>query len=103
MEWGLVMGRDPYLFGQRLKYFLLKGARRTRTDLDYPSPTWGYGTLCVRNAIEIWNEEVASRSGSANGISNSITEQEANLFINIPKDIYSNLVHKSNFDLNSNK
>ncbi len=64
MEWGLIMGRDPYLYGQRLKYFMLKGARRTRTDLDYPSPTWGYGTLCVRNAIEIWNEEVASRGGT---------------------------------------
>jgi len=61
-QWGLVMGRDPYLYGQRLKYFLLKGARRTRTDVDYPSPTWGYGTVCVRNAIEVWNEEVASRS-----------------------------------------
>ncbi len=62
MQWGLIMGRDPYLYGQRLKYFLLKGARRTRTDVDYPGPTWGYGTLCVRNAIEVWNEEVASRS-----------------------------------------
>jgi len=62
MEWGLFLGRDPFLYGQRAKYFLLKGARRTRTDVDYPTPTWGYGTLCVRNAIEIWNEEVASRS-----------------------------------------
>lgn len=62
MEWGLILGRDPYLYAQRAKYFLLKGARRTRTDVDYPTPTWGYGTLCVRNAIEIWNEEVASRS-----------------------------------------
>jgi subtilisin family serine protease len=61
MEWGLILGRDPSLYAQRVKYFLLKGARRTRTDVAYPSPTWGYGTLCVRNAIEIWNEEVASR------------------------------------------
>lgn len=61
MEWGLILGRDPSLYAQRAKYFLLKGARRARTDVAYPSPTWGYGTLCVRNAIEIWNEEVASR------------------------------------------
>lgn len=101
MEWGLIMGRDPYLFGQRLKYFLLKGARRTRTDLDYPSPTWGYGTLCVRNAIEIWNEEVASRSIDAN-YNNEVTKQEAILFVNIPTDLYNTLVNKRKLDLNSN-
>ncbi|MEG2018489.1 MAG: S8 family peptidase [Clostridium sp.] len=105
MQWGLIMGRDPYLYGQRLKYFLLKGARRIRTDVEYPGPTWGYGTLCVRNAIEVWNEEVASRgvfletpqlqsSGENNQESvkpeyrQELLKNSSILYVNIPLQIY---------------
>ncbi len=61
MEFGIVDGRDPYLYGERLKYFLLKGANRNRVDIEYPDNTWGYGTLCVAEALEVWEREVASR------------------------------------------
>ena len=61
MEFGIINGRDPYLYGQRLKYFLLKGASRTRVDETYPNNTWGYGTLCLDGAIKVWENEVASR------------------------------------------
>ncbi|GAA0781715.1 S8 family peptidase [Hathewaya limosa] len=56
-EWGLVKGNDPYLYGERLKYYLLKGARRNRSDIIYPNPSWGYGSLCLNNAFNIWLEE----------------------------------------------
>lgn len=62
MEWGFTKGRDPYMYGDRLKYFLLKGARRNRPTEEYPNPVWGYGTLCVRNAIETWLDEAPLRN-----------------------------------------
>ncbi|MGN0144920.1 MAG: S8 family serine peptidase, partial [Clostridium sp.] len=46
-EWGLVKGNDPYLYGQRLKYYLVKAANRSRIDIDYPNPSWGYGKVCA--------------------------------------------------------
>ena len=52
MEWGILMNNDPYLYGQRLKYYLVIGARRSRTDIVYPDPSWGYGEVCLSSAIE---------------------------------------------------
>ncbi|MFD3155512.1 S8 family serine peptidase [Haloimpatiens sp. FM7330] len=53
MEWGLVKNNDPYMYGDRLKYFMLKGAKRERTDVIYPGPVWGYGELCVRGGLDL--------------------------------------------------
>ncbi|WP_346870077.1 S8 family peptidase [Clostridium sp. UBA5119] len=61
MEFGIVRGNDPYLYGERSKYFLLKGANRSRIDVQYPNNSWGYGTLCLAGALRVWNNEVASR------------------------------------------
>ncbi|MBW6411075.1 S8 family serine peptidase [Clostridium sp. YB-6] len=52
-EWGIVKGNDPYLFGQRLKYYLVRGANRTRTDIKYPNPLWGYGTVCAFSTLSL--------------------------------------------------
>ena len=40
MEWG----NDLFLYGQRVKAFLCKGALRS-PFLSYPNPQWGYGRL----------------------------------------------------------
>lgn len=61
MEFGIIKGNDPYLYGERVKYFLLKGANRSRVDVQYPNNSWGYGTLCLAGALRVWNNEVASR------------------------------------------
>lgn len=63
MEWGFVKGKDPYLYGQRLKYYLLKGSKVVRKTEIYPNPTWGYGALCLRNALEVWINEEPLRGG----------------------------------------
>ena len=52
MQWGIVQGNDPFLYGQRLKFYLAKGARRNRTDIVYPDPRWGYGELCASSALD---------------------------------------------------
>ncbi|MDB2158132.1 S8 family serine peptidase [Clostridium butyricum] len=53
MQWGIIKGNDLYLFGQRLKYYLLKGAQRRRTDVTYPNPLWGYGEVCALNSFNL--------------------------------------------------
>lgn len=52
MEWGIIKRNDPYLYGERLKYYLVVSAKRPRTDITYPDPSWGYGEVCLSNAIE---------------------------------------------------
>ncbi len=52
MEWGIVQGNDIFLYGQRLKAFLQKGAKRTQ-NISYPNNIWGYGTLCISNTIDL--------------------------------------------------
>jgi subtilisin family serine protease len=51
MEWGIHNGNDPFLYGQRVKAFLRRGAKRFPTE-SYPNPVWGYGALCVKNVID---------------------------------------------------
>ena len=52
MEWGIVQGNDLFLYGQRLKAFLQKGAKRTQ-NIPYPNNIWGYGTLCISNTLDL--------------------------------------------------
>lgn len=61
-EWGIVKENDPYLFGQRLKYYLIKGAKRTRTDISYPNPSWGYGTVCAGESFSILQDDIYQRN-----------------------------------------
>ncbi|HBL83391.1 MAG TPA: hypothetical protein DDZ99_00555 [Clostridiales bacterium] len=52
MEWGIVQGNDPFMYGQRVKALLQKGAKRN-TNINYPNPEWGYGALCLMNTMDI--------------------------------------------------
>lgn len=60
LEWGLVKGNDPYLYGERLKFFLVNGAKRTRTDIEYPNPSWGYGTVCALGSFDFLSSTINS-------------------------------------------
>ena len=53
MQWAIVQGKDPFLYGDRLKSYLLKGARRNRPNLNYPNEIWGYGEVCAGDAFNI--------------------------------------------------
>ncbi len=50
MEWGIVRGNDPFLYGQKVKAVLQKGARRS-PGIRYPNREWGYGALCLAQTM----------------------------------------------------
>ena len=51
MEWGIVRGNDPYLYGQKVKAYLISGARRIPSEREYPNPRVGFGVLCVGDSL----------------------------------------------------
>ncbi|MDO4167710.1 MAG: S8 family peptidase [Eubacteriales bacterium] len=51
MEWGIVRGNDPYLYGEKIKSYLMKGARRLPGQLQMPDVTAGWGALCLRDSF----------------------------------------------------
>lgn len=53
MEWGIVKGNDPYLYGEKVRAYLRRGARPLRGETDYPNARVGYGALCVRDSLPL--------------------------------------------------
>lgn len=51
MEWGIVNGNDPYLYGEKMKAYLVAGARKLSIERVYPNPTLGFGALCLRESF----------------------------------------------------
>ena len=51
MEWGIVRENDPYLYGERMKGYLHRGARRLQGYDRYPNDEIGYGRLCVSESL----------------------------------------------------
>ena len=51
MEWGIIRKNDPYLYGERIKAYFHKGARKMNGFLDYPTNEIGYGKLCVAASL----------------------------------------------------
>lgn len=51
MEWGIVRGNDPFLYGEKVKAYLRRGARPLPGFTVYPNNQVGYGALCVRDSI----------------------------------------------------
>ncbi len=43
MEWGIVRGNDPYLYGEKVKAYLRSGARELPGFREYPNNQVGYG------------------------------------------------------------
>ena len=51
MQWGIINGNDPYLYGEKMKAYLIKGARKLPGFTSWPNQQVGYGALCVYNSI----------------------------------------------------
>lgn len=53
MEWGIIQGNDPYLYGEKIKAYLQRGAVPLQEFREYPNPFVGYGALCVRESLPV--------------------------------------------------
>lgn len=51
MEWGIIKGNDPYLYGEKVKAYLIKGTQKLPGYETFPNSEVGYGALCVRKSI----------------------------------------------------
>ena len=51
MEWGIVRGNDPNLYGEKVKAYLRKGAKQLAGYERWPNALLGYGALCVRDSL----------------------------------------------------
>ena len=53
MEWGIIRGNDPYLYGEKIKAYLRKGAKPIRGESVYPNERVGYGALCLEDSLSL--------------------------------------------------
>ncbi|MBD5494888.1 MAG: S8 family peptidase [Lachnospiraceae bacterium] len=53
MQWGIVNGNDPYLYGEKVKAYLRSGAKPIRGENVYPNERVGYGALCLSESLPI--------------------------------------------------
>lgn len=52
MEWGIVRGNDTFLYGEKVKAYLRKGAQPIRGESVYPNQRVGWGRLCVAESLK---------------------------------------------------
>lgn len=51
MEWGITEGNDRYLYGEKVKAYLRRGAQPLRGENVYPNERVGFGKLCVAESF----------------------------------------------------
>ncbi len=57
MQWGIVQNNNPFLYGENLKTYLIRGATRDQQTI-YPSPIWGYGRLCIEESLDLLRRQI---------------------------------------------
>ena len=55
MQWGILQGNDPFLYGEKVKAYFTRGARHLPGYDVWPNERLGYGTLCVRDSLPLGN------------------------------------------------
>lgn len=53
MQWGIVRGNDLFLYGEKVKAYLRRGARPIRGETAYPNDRVGFGALCVAESLPL--------------------------------------------------
>ena len=53
MEWGILRGNDPYLYGEKAKAYLIRGTKKLPAFTEYPNPYIGWGTLCTADSVPV--------------------------------------------------
>lgn len=47
MQWGIIDGNDPYLYGEKIKAELIRSSRTLAFTSNYPNEIVGWGSLCL--------------------------------------------------------
>ena len=50
LQWGIVDNKDPFFSGEKLREYLLSGAKRLPGE-EYPNPLTGWGRLCINDGL----------------------------------------------------
>lgn len=53
MEWGIVKGNDAFLYGEKVKSYLRKGAKVLRGEQNIPNDRVGFGAVCVEASLPL--------------------------------------------------
>ena len=51
MEWGITRRKDPYLYGEKLKAYLRRGAKALQGSEKLPNDLIGWGRLCLESSL----------------------------------------------------
>ena len=51
MEWGITRRKDPYLYGEKLKAYLRRGAKALQRSEKLPNDLIGWGRLCLESSL----------------------------------------------------
>lgn len=111
LEWGIIKGNDPAMYGPTVKSYLTRGARRRPGDV-YPNTEWGYGLLDLEGTLESLrggDSMVAHRETIENqmkpwGLNKNITcslnkasyseDLSVNMVLRIPISLYLRVIPK---------
>lgn len=53
MQWGIIDGNDPYMYGEKIKAALIRGTRKLPFVNSYPNEIVGWGALCLRDSLQL--------------------------------------------------
>ncbi len=51
MEWGIVQEQDIFMYGEKVKANLIRGARRFPSPSRWPNEMYGWGALCLADSL----------------------------------------------------
>ena len=51
MEWGIIKNNDPFLYGEKVKAYLERGAKPLPGIEEYPNELVGWGALCLADSL----------------------------------------------------
>ena len=51
MQWGILNENDLFLYGEKLRAYLINGTKSLPGFFEYPNPQTGWGALCLYNSL----------------------------------------------------
>lgn len=66
MQYGVYILDNLNYYGEELRIYLLRSAQRPTSFSPYPNNSWGYGLICISNAL-IYMREIAQNSDYRGG------------------------------------